>query len=589
MKEPASRRGGITGRLGFRLAFLLAVALLPLGLIAAIQSSTLSGEVRGHAEETLLGRTRAAASIELTLIQKAQGAAEALSHVVRSLPQTETGCSILMRSLVEGSDAFSFAGYIGSDGMIYCSSLDAPFDFSASPYYAALLADPKPEVNVNPNSSISGNSVLYATHPLISDSGAIIGFSTIAIQHDTLGPLTTTTRDDGQLYLMTFDDDGEVLTSSSGMSNIDQHLPANRALKAFVGSQPLAFTAEAANGEVRTFAIVPLVSERLYALGSWRSDEVWQRGPLSVLPPATVPILMFLVSLAVAMIAAEKLVVQHIRKLTHAITSFAGGSRMVGDLNLRSAPSEISEAGETFERMADSILRDEAELEDIVHQKEVLLREVHHRVKNNLQLIASIMNMQSRQARTPEARGMIKRLQERVMSLATIHRGLYQTTGVADVRSNELLPDIVRQIVNMASAPGRRFDVTTDFDDIRLTPDQAVPLALLLTEAMTNAMKYAWGAGDAPASLQISLKRHGEAGAVLEIANSVAIHDRTDEIGEAGTGFGTKLINAFAQQLAAEIERTETTERYSLSISFALRPLSAAEERADQLALAGTV
>jgi hypothetical protein len=110
----------------------------------------------------------------------------------------------------------------------------------------------------------------------------------------------------------------------------------------------------------------------------------------------------------------------------------------------------------------------------------VLLREVHHRVKNNLQLIASIMNMQMRRAKSPETKALMKGLQERVMSLATVHKELYQTTGLADVRADELLGDLVRQIVGMASAPGGLFRIETTSRPIPLAPGSggaAVPAA----------------------------------------------------------------------------------------------------------------
>ena len=116
-------------------------------------------------------------------------------------------------------------------------------------------------------------------------------------------------------------------------------------------------------------------------------------------------------------------------------------------------------------------------MEDTIHQKEVLLREVHHRVKNNLQLIASIMSMHLRKARTPETREVIKGLQDRVMSLATIHRELYQTVGVTDVHVDALLGSIARQVCALATGPGRRFETSLSFDSFEMTPDQVVPLS----------------------------------------------------------------------------------------------------------------
>jgi two-component sensor histidine kinase len=268
-----------------------------------------------------------------------------------------------------------------------------------------------------------------------------------------------------------------------------------------------------------------------------------------------------------------------------AILGFASGNRIVGDLDMEGAPLEIRQLAAAYDRMTDTILRDEAELEDLLHHKEVLLREVHHRVKNNLQLIASIMNLQARQARTPEAKELMRGLQERVMSLATIHRGLYQTTGLGDISAAELFPDIVNQILKLGTGPGHRFDVSTEVDDIRLTPDQAVPLALLLTEAMTNALKYAGSETGTP-WIRVSLSHPaGESGAELRIANSLGPRAAGSDVStEEGSGLGTQLLRAFVQQIEGTQSVTESDGVYDLRVRFSLRPLNEAEARFDERA-----
>jgi two-component sensor histidine kinase len=298
-------------------------------------------------------------------------------------------------------------------------------------------------------------------------------------------------------------------------------IPKNRALAALVGDKALSFSARAMTGDPRVFSVVPLVPDELYALGSWPPLTTGETDGLLGSVPILFPALMWIASLVVAWLAVEQLVIRHIRKLRRSLRSFAGGNRLVGDIDVRNAPLEIRDMAEAYVQMTDTILHDEAELEDMVHQKEVLLREVHHRVKNNLQLIASIMNMQMRRTHSAEARSIMRGLQDRVMSLATIHRELYQTAGLSDIHSDELLTTIVRQITNMAERPDRRFAVRTEFADIRMTPDQAVPLALLVSEAVTNALKYAHGAGNAQAQMWVLFRRVGETRAEITIGNSV--------------------------------------------------------------------
>lgn len=169
------------------------------------------------------------------------------------------------------------------------------------------------------------------------------------------------------------------------------------------------------------------------------------------------------------------------------------------------------------------------------------------------------------------------------MSLATIHRELYQTTGLTDIRADELLQSIVSQITRMASRPGDPIAISTRLDDIRLTPDQAVPLSLLVTEALTNALKYCGAPPGRKPTLRVELRRSPEGRAEVEIVNSMlpggpAEEHRLDGRAE-GTGLGEALVNAFAAQLGTDVRREATEREFRLAFDFAPSALSEAEER----------
>ena len=190
------------------------------------------------------------------------------------------------------------------------------------------------------------------------------------------------------------------------------------------------------------------------------------------------------------------------------------------------------------------------------------------------------MNIQIRSARTYEAKDLLKNLQERIMSLATVHRGLYQTSGLADVRARELIPDIVRQIMSMSSGLENPFETTNDIDDLRLVPDQAVPLSLLLAEALTNALKHAGASRDHPGKLTVRLKRSGGSDAVLEVINSWRERDANPAVlGVPDHGIGSQLITAFVQQLGGRQEFGKSDGEYYLRVIFEVSPLSMAESR----------
>ncbi|WP_145105111.1 sensor histidine kinase [Cereibacter sediminicola] len=566
-------------RIGSRMAFLLALALLPLGAISVVQSHAVLREAEARSEAALTGETMRAAEHEVRLIQKAQGAAAALAQVVRPLLATGDACSNALQEVREASQIYEVIGFIGNDLRMTCSSFGEERDMSDSEAAALALQAGEPLLQVNPHGRLSGKSVVIASNPVTDSSGRQLGILAISLAHSALIGQPNVSSGQVPPVLVTFNGAGQILTSSAGLESGRHLLPRDRALAALAGeSRSIAFTAPTEDGGERVYSIVPIIPERLYALGSWPAGGeagLWIRA----LPSFALPSLMWLACLLVTWLAAERMIVRPIRHLRKAILDFAKGSRVVDPQDYADAPQEIRQLAESFARMTDTILHDEAELEDMVHQKEVLLREVHHRVKNNLQLIASIMNMQMRQARTPEAKGLMKGLQDRVMSLATIHRGLYQTTGLTDIRADELLSDIVRQVVNLATGPGRRIAVHTDFGDVRLTPDQAVPLALLLTEALTNVMKYAGAPPGETPRLDVSLRREDAAMAVIEVTNSVGTAPPSPETAAMGTGLGAQLLAGFAQQIGGEvcIERTET--RHSLKVRFEIRPLADAEAR----------
>lgn len=565
--------------LGVRLALLLSLPLVPLVIISMLTSSAALRLERVRAEAALMGETLQSAAAEMLIIQRAEGVAEALARVVPSFLNDTPACIGLMQNVVAQSEMFSFAGYYDTTGYMECSSAGEPYDFGLTASIQRQLLTPQPEVNVNLYGPISQTSVLYAVHPVMDSNGLLIGFVQVSVPHSTLAAVRSE-NDFPPAALITFDQSGEILTATTGIAQAAPSLPSDRSLVSLIDQPAFSFTARSNAGTENVFSVVPLVPGRLFALGIWPASIGHVLTTFGGSSPFILPALMTIASLGVGWFASRGLVTRHILALRRSMTSFAGGNHAVGLLDYSQAPIEIQEVAEAYRRLTVTILRDEAALQETIHQKEVLLREVHHRVKNNLQLISSIMNMQMRKATTVEARVLMKSLQSRVMSLAMIHQGLYQTSGLADVNANELLADIVRQIVNLATGPGRMFDVRTSFDPIHLTPDQAVPLALMLTETVTNALKYAGGSEAALPMLDVSLKRVDATMAVLRVENTTG-GDRdptSDPLGQ-GTGLGTQLVEGFAQQIGGTVTRTSAEGRYVLTVEFSLRPLADAERR----------
>jgi two-component system, sensor histidine kinase PdtaS len=571
-------------RLSVRFAAILALALLPIGIISLVQTDNLEDEVRAREEAGLLGATLRSAETETGVIRHVQGLVGTLAQSVLPVIADNEACSHLMVKVAALEPLASLAAFIPVDGRMTCSSSGRTYDFSKSPLFPKQRDSLEPSFVVNPKGPISGTSVLGISHPVFDKAGVHLGFAVMSLPHRALRDLQMDTIDLGNgqtapVIFWTFDREGTLLTASVDLSAAATHVPADRKLATFVGSPGQVFQGSAQNGDQLTYAVVPILPGELYLMSSWNPARptFLDRFKISAYVPT---LMMWLAGLAVSAFAAERLVTRHIRTLHRAMVSFARGNRRLEEIEIKGAPIELTELGSAYMAMTDNITRSEAELEDSVHQKEVLLREVHHRVKNNLQLISSIMNIQIRSAKSGEVRDLLKNLQDRIMSLATVHRSLYQTSGLADVNTGELLPDIVRQIMSLSAGPERPIQTVLDIDDIRLVPDQAVPLSLLLAEALTNAVKHSGAARDHPAVLRVRFKRSGGSDAVMEVTNNHRVAEMNPRDPEGlNTGLGSQLITAFVQQLGGKQEREMSETGYCLRVTFTVTPLSLAENR----------
>lgn len=584
VSDASKSRNRFTDRLGFRLGLVLSMALLPIGLLAVLQARSLIGEAQARSEAALAGETLRVLLPELRLIRQGQGAAEALAAVAPVLlasgPNGEAACDGVMAETVDRSNIYAYAAYASVDGMINCAS-DRSVSLPVNLPHVAELQPPVVAGLIPADEAGDGKpSGVAAVHSVTGGDGALLGYIFVSMPHARLSAAAaamTAQRDNFALVL--FDAEGRILSANRDEGDPAELLPGNRSLVSLADEASQTFTGPDTSGVQRSFSVIKLSDVTIFALGSWPADAN-PRSIVGSIPAVVFPLLMWAACLIAAWLAAESMVTGHIRRLRRAITHFARGNREVLALNMTGAPLEIREVAESFERMMETILHDEAELENSLHQKEVLLREVHHRVKNNLQLIASIMSMQMRKTQSSEAKSLMKGLQDRVMSLATIHKGLYQTSGMADIRVDELFPEIVHQVVRMAAGPERRFKVETRFDDLRLTPDQAVPLALLLTEATTNAMKYSEPDDSGrTATLNVSLTAAGKDRAELAIENSARSGRSIEDDPADSSGLGTQLIEAFARQLNGTLDRALKGGSYRLALTFPLHALAEGEAR----------
>jgi PAS domain S-box-containing protein len=195
-----------------------------------------------------------------------------------------------------------------------------------------------------------------------------------------------------------------------------------------------------------------------------------------------------------------------------------------------------------------------------LREKEVLLKEVHHRVKNNLQVISSLLNLQSRYVKDTEALEMFKESQTRVRSMALIHEKLYQSEDLARIDIAGYIRDLTTSLFHSYGASAATIKVKTDVHDILLDINTAIPCGLIINELVSNSLNHAFPDGRG-GKLVIELRSHKDKHCSLIISdNGIGFPEDIDF--RNTESLGMQLVITLVEQLdgTIELDRSKGTE-----------------------------
>jgi two-component sensor histidine kinase len=231
---------------------------------------------------------------------------------------------------------------------------------------------------------------------------------------------------------------------------------------------------------------------------------------------------------------------------------------------------------EELEAVARALLRlhkSEAELRRSLAERELLLREVNHRVKNSLQLVLSMLSLQGNEFREVGAKELFAKAIARVTAIASIHERLYQDQDPLTIEMQTYLNGLCAELARVGIGEERHADLRTDIEPLRLPTEHGVSIALLVNELVMNALKHGRPTGKSPL-IRVGLRRLDDGQAQLTIADNGpglgATHD-SEGSGKPPSGLGTRLIGMLVRQLNGQL-RIEDADGYAAHITFPLQP-----------------
>jgi two-component sensor histidine kinase len=278
------------------------------------------------------------------------------------------------------------------------------------------------------------------------------------------------------------------------------------------------------------------------------------------------PLLMWIVAALLSWLVVRTFLLSPLRKISQSIAAHEPGSGPLQLPDKLGSAIEIRELGASFSRAVERIEHSEREMGEALEGQRKLVREVHHRVKNNLQVVASLLNIHRRSAKSDDAQNAYSAIGRRVDALAVVHRNHYaeleEQRGIA---LRPLISELASNLRGSAPESARRIDISLDLESLNTTQDVAVATAFLTTEIVEHAMLTR---PDAPVTL--TLRRSGDLTARFTLATGALAPEFANQ---AEHQQFERIISGLAKQLRSVLEKTEGHYSVDLPV-FPARDLS---------------
>jgi len=187
-------------------------------------------------------------------------------------------------------------------------------------------------------------------------------------------------------------------------------------------------------------------------------------------------------------------------------------------------------------------------IENALVEKDSLLKEIHHRVKNNLQMVSSLLSLQTKNTRSKAAIEALEEGKSRVKAMALIHQKLYQHDDLSVIEMQGYIESLINSVQSVYKKGGHNINITIDAEGVELDIDRAIPFGLILNELVSNSFKYAFPTDDENGKIYIHLRRtKGQEGFFEYTDNGVGLPEDTDQ--RANSSMGLRLMNRLANQL----------------------------------------
>jgi two-component sensor histidine kinase len=522
-----------------RLLLIITIALLPIVLVSIWQGvERVDRDVNDvHAE--LTQSAHSAAENYQSIFMSGEQIMRAMGSL-SDVRQMSGNCDGVLADAMIGVSYFTNLARIDANGVLVCSALPLAKGVNIHDLQIFKDAQKKDGVVVSPLlvSRATGLKVIGAQIALRKPDGSFDGTVGITLDQHWFDYLLREHPAPRGAAITVFDRNGVVLASSNpevAPAIVGAALKAGLADGSFLGARDAA-------GHTWHFGLAALTGNNIFVAFGMRENRLFAQTYLHVGIDFLLPIFMILFAWSAIWFATNRQVTHWISYLRRIASAYRSGHYAIRP-DLLGAPAEFQLLGDALSDMAQNIQDRDRRLRESVNLKTTLIKEIHHRVKNNLQIVMSLLSIQANQVKDPGARDALMQAQTRINALALVHRILNELEDQSTLDLKQLLQELSRQI---AEGMGNidHVQIEVDVPSMVVSSGVAVALALFTVEALTNIYKYAYPLR-AHGVIRVSLRPDAPGKLKLTIADD-GIGFRLDETGKS---VGSRLIRTFGAQL----------------------------------------
>jgi two-component sensor histidine kinase len=552
-----------------RLTVLVALAAAPPLALVAYNTMEWRGLVERQAGEEALASARLIAA---EMSQLMEGTRHLMLTITKhpSVPDNEAECAAHFSSVVKNLAIYREAALIDRNGRFRCSSIPIPpgLDVKDRTYFTEPLKTGRFSIGTVTTGRVTGERSLHVSMPYRTPDGGFDGVVVMILNPDRMGREFARRAWPTNHRLSVLDRGGDLVFKIPPSDTPDIRASTREAFRRSEFENDRTFITKSADSAEEITGVVRLDEdpEGLYVAVSVDLDlalaKLWDIAWRSMI----LALIAVLVALLGATLAGMWLLQRPILALVDTARRREAGDSSAQFPNLG--------RGTELGRLSAALSAMSAKVDGLLEQKEFLLRELQHRVMNSLQILSSLLLMQSRHAENAETRDQLKKARDRVLSMGTVYRHLYRTETVGPVEFG----DFLRLICNESENAYGGAKIVCDAEPLFVSGNTATSLAVLLHELITNALKYAYPEDD-PGEIRIGLKRVKRGRIEFRVADrGRGLPDGFDL--EAPTSLGFKVITATVRRFGATLSVNRLDPGTEFVITFP-RDIEIEEPQAD--------